>query len=98
MSMFRVDASKHDHPRRYRLALIWCVMGVLAGVAMTAFGLYLLRFEMQGAVLWFTSFVLIGPTTIFLSAVAFATYLENLETSYGGVYHDDEAPTHGPPG
>lgn len=96
--MFQVDPSKHEHPRRYRLALAWCVLGVCAGLAMTAFGLYLLQFDMRGGVLWFTSLVLIGPTTVFLSAVAFATYLENVETkSYGGVYHDDEALAAGPP-
>lgn len=92
MALLHVDPMKHQHPRRYRLALAWCLLGVVAGVAMTAFGLYLLRFEMRGAIVWFTSFVLIGPSIVFLSAVGFATYLENLESKgYGEVYHDEEA-------
>ena len=95
MGIMRVDPSKHEHPRRYRLALAWCLLGVGAGIAMTLFGLYLLQFDMEGALLWFTSFVLIGPAVIFLSAVGFATYLETLETQrYGGIYNETlaEAP------
>ena len=90
MTVFHIDRSKHPHPRRYKRALGLALLGVVVGLAMTVFGLYLTGLGFTGNEVWLVTPVLLGPSLVFLSAVGFATYMEKLETaSYGGSYHDD---------
>lgn len=87
MSVIRVDTTKHPHPNRYRRALVRCLLGVVAGIAMTVFGVFVIFWDRTGWRAWLAALIILGPTVVFLSAIAFATYLEGLETErYGGVY------------
>lgn len=92
MQALHIDRSKHPHPRRYRRALAGSLLGAAAGVALTVFGIYAATLDLEGVGLWLVSGVILGPSVVFLSAVAFATYLESLEKAkYGGVYEDEPA-------
>lgn len=88
---FGIDRTKHPHPRRYRRALSLLTAGVIIGLFLTVFGIFIAASGYTGMRAWLVTATVIGPAVIFLAAVGFATYLENLEKErYGGVYHDDE--------
>ena len=93
MPLFRVDETKHPHPRRYRRALGWLIAGVIFGLALTVFGIAMAPGGYTGARAWLVAATIIGPSIIFLAAVGYATYLEGLEaTKYGGVYEEETPP------
>lgn len=96
MDVIRIDTTKHPHPNRYRRALIRCLLGVFSGIGLTLIGLFSVAGDLTGWRAWLAALIILGPTVVFLSAIAFATYLEGLETErYGGAY--EESPAAGGP-
>ena len=89
MPPFNIDRSKHPYVRRYKRALAYAFLGVAIGIAMTIYGLFAAGIHVRGGGTWIVTLAIAGPSVVFLSAVAFATYMENLERhSYGGSYHE----------
>lgn len=64
--------------KHHSLALRLSEVGVLVGIVLLCAGAAVAAFA-QAAILWGLALILAGPMVIFLSVVAGATYLENIE-------------------